>query len=71
MTASTATFDNTVNATVAGVQGLGITGNAVFSNTVGAAVALDYLTVSGTTSLANNVTTNTASASGIQTYTAP
>ncbi|MDO8953770.1 MAG: hypothetical protein Q7V63_02875 [Gammaproteobacteria bacterium] len=64
MSATTATFDNTVNALVANTQGLDITGNAVFSNNVGTGAALNHLTVSGTTGVAGNITTNT----GVQTY---
>ncbi|MBV5303076.1 MAG: hypothetical protein JZU70_02575, partial [Chlorobium sp.] len=75
LSGTTVTFDNTVNGTGDGSEGLSITGNAVFSNTVGgtSGKALQYLTVSDTTSLAGNVTTNTGaqSYSGAVTLTGP
>ena len=63
LTGSIATFGNMLNGTVAGQQYLAVSGNAVFSNTVGS-TALEYLTVSGTSLLGGNVTT-----AGNQTYT--
>ncbi|MBV5303077.1 MAG: hypothetical protein JZU70_02580, partial [Chlorobium sp.] len=64
LTASDVTFDSTVYGTTAGTEGLGITGNAVFGSTVGATTALEYLMVSGISSLGGDVKTN-----GVQTYT--
>ncbi|HEY1773561.1 MAG TPA: hypothetical protein VGH91_10260, partial [Gammaproteobacteria bacterium] len=57
---STVTFESTLN----GAQALAISGNAVFDDVVGGSNALSSLSVSGTSSIANDITT-----SGIQTYT--
>jgi mucin-19 len=55
LTASTVTFENTVNGTTLGTESLTINGNAVFGNGAGDLVgnlfALDFLDVSGTTAL--------------------
>ena len=63
MTATTVTFDSTVNGTIVGFDALGITGNAVFNGVVGGSVALQSLSVTGTSDIEANITTT-----GTQTY---
>ncbi|MBM3876923.1 MAG: filamentous hemagglutinin N-terminal domain-containing protein, partial [Verrucomicrobia bacterium] len=55
----TVTFSNTVNGTTDGGQSLTVTGNGSFASTVGAGMALEFLTVTGAASIANNITTST------------
>ncbi|MBS0359690.1 MAG: S-layer family protein, partial [Proteobacteria bacterium] len=63
----TTTFANTLDATTAGAQSLVVSGNAVFGNTVGNGIALNNLSVSGTTDI-NGASINTT---GNQIYTGP
>ena len=60
ISASTVTFSSTVN----GAADLTVSGNAVFGGVVGGTTALTSLSVSGTSSIGNNITTT-----GTQTYT--
>ncbi len=57
-------FTGTIDGAIAGQEYLVISGNTVFSSTIGATTSLEYLTVGGTSSIGGNVTTT-----GIQTYT--
>ncbi|MBF0362289.1 MAG: filamentous hemagglutinin N-terminal domain-containing protein [Oligoflexia bacterium] len=63
-TGSLITFANTLNATTAAAQSLKVDGNAVFSNVVGVGVSFSTVEVTGTSSIANNITT-----ASTQTYT--
>ncbi|WP_114417029.1 beta strand repeat-containing protein [Marinospirillum perlucidum] len=62
--AGTVTLGGGVNASSAGQQSLLITGNAVLSDNLGSTTQLDSLEITGTASLAGNITTQ-----GSQTYT--
>ncbi len=67
-------FNGTVNGIAAGTESLAITGNAVFGNGagdyVGNMVALEFVTVSGTTQFnAGNAIANTVKTAEVQTYT--
>ena len=62
--AGTVGFLSTVDATTSGGQGLIVSGNASFGGVVGGNKALSSLSVTGTTGIANNITT-----AGTQTYT--
>ncbi|MCA1798880.1 MAG: hypothetical protein LC632_05290, partial [Xanthomonadaceae bacterium] len=64
LTGGTVTFQSTVNALVAGDQGLAVDGAAVFNGIVGGTAALASLSVSGTSAIGANVTTT-----GNQIYT--
>lgn len=72
LTGSTITFNSTVNDAVAGTQSLAITGNAVFGNGagdfVGNTAALEFLTVSGTTTFNAGNASATVTTTGLQTY---
>ncbi|MGD9689201.1 MAG: filamentous hemagglutinin N-terminal domain-containing protein [Phycisphaerales bacterium] len=70
-TGGTVTFSSTVNAAVAGTQGLGIAGNVIFDGAVGNTAALGALTVSGTTAINGGsiATSNAGGGTGDQTYT--
>ncbi|QDT63214.1 hypothetical protein [Calycomorphotria hydatis] len=64
LTGSTISFASTLNGTTAGMESLAITGNASFGGVVGG-TALEFLTVSGTTTI-NTAGITTA---GLQTFT--
>jgi len=73
LTGSSVTFGGTVDATTAGVESLTITGNAVFGDSagdfVGATTALEFVTVSGTTTFNAGNASDTVTTAGLQTYT--
>ncbi|MBK7685202.1 MAG: hypothetical protein IPJ25_03535 [Rhodocyclaceae bacterium] len=67
LTATSVTFDSTVNATTKGTEALAVTGNAIFNNTVGVAKELGAVSVSGTTAFnagATAVMTDSANTGG-------
>ena len=68
LTSSLVTASSTIDATTANAQGLTVTGAAAFVGNVGGTTALKNLSVSTTTTLTGNVTTDTA-ATGTQVYT--
>ncbi|MBK9624571.1 MAG: hypothetical protein IPO38_08425 [Rhodocyclaceae bacterium] len=71
LTGTTVTFDNTLNASNRGTDALVVTGNAVFNNTVGNAVELGALAITGTTTFnagATSVKTDATANTGNQTY---
>ncbi len=73
LTATTVTFNGTVDAAAAGAQSLAITGNAIFGDAagdfVGNTAALSSLSVSGTTALNAGNASTTVTTTGDQTYT--
>ena len=72
LTGTTITFNSTVNDAVAGTQSLAITGNAVFGDGtgdfVGNTAALEFLTISGTTTFNAGNASATVTTTGLQTY---
>ena len=70
LTASSVTFSSTVDAMDAAVQGLSITGDAIFTGAVGATNALSALGVTGTAAIDGGqvVTSAAGGGSGDQTY---
>ena len=73
VTGTTITTTDTIDATGQGLQGLTIVGNAVLGDAaaddIGATTELDYLSVSGTTTMIADIDTHNAGGSGAQTYT--
>ncbi len=72
-TTGTVQFNSTVNGTTAGTESLAITGNVVFGNGagdfVGNTTALEFVTVSGTTTFNAGNASATVTTTGLQTYT--
>ncbi|MFP6762889.1 MAG: hypothetical protein VB858_04705, partial [Planctomycetaceae bacterium] len=70
MTGSTVSFVSTLDAMTAGMEGLTVTGDAVFSAGAGVSVPLEFLTVTGASSVATDINTlNSLNLNGAVTLT--